>query len=251
MRDRTKFQIFRYFVILLMVPFVFSCTQPEGYGGTSGIQGILKTKYYNNDYSLLIREEVAVDEEVFILFGEDDFVGDRVVTSSTGAFEFPFLNEGDYRFYYMSEDSTTVSDDDITVIFDVALTPGETMNLDTIYQIKTLDFDDGTGKISGIVKVINYRNSTVWPDLQIKDITLAQDQEVYLIYGDHDYFDKRVDTNYDGYYEFSDLIPGEYTVFVYSEDIEGGTADIPIIETVTITTEGEEITLEEILIERL
>ena len=75
MNNKTKFQILRSLIIVLFVPFIFSCTQNEGYGGTSGIEGVLITKYYNDDYSLLIKEEAAIDEDVFILFGEDDFLG--------------------------------------------------------------------------------------------------------------------------------------------------------------------------------
>lgn len=251
MKRKVKFQIFRGLAILLMVPLFFSCTQTEGYGGTSGITGVLMTKYYNNDYSMLIREEVAVDEEVFILFGEDDFVGDRVTTSATGAFEFPFLNEGDYRLYYSSEDSTTVSDDNSSVIVDLTLASGKANDLGTIYRLKTLDFNDGSGKIGGYVSVINYKNDTFYPFLERKDSTLAQEQEVYLIYGDHEYYDERIRTNYDGYYEFNELIPGDYQVFVYSEDIKGGTEDIAIIESATITTEGEEVEVDHITIEQL
>jgi len=235
-----------------MVALISSCTQPEGYGGTSGIKGVLITKYYNNDYSMLIKEDAAVDEDVFVLFGEDDFIGDKVATSATGAFEFPFLNEGDYRLYYMSEDSSTVSDDESTVIIDLTLSSGKTNDLDKIYRLKTLDYNDGSGKISGTIKKINYTNESIWPhSVFIKDITMAQDEEVYLIYGDHDYYEERIRTNYDGSFEFDNLIAGEYTVFVYSDDVEnGGTADIVIKIPVTITREGEEITLEEITIEQ-
>ena len=251
MNNKTKFQILRTLIILLFVPLIISCTQNEGYGGTSGIEGVLMTKYYNDDYSILIKEEVAVDEDVFILFGEDDFLGDKVATSFTGAFEFPFLNDGDYILYYMSEDSTTATDDEKAVTMDLTLKSGKTDKLGTIYRIETLDFNDGSGKISGSVKVTNYKNSTFYPFLEIKDITWAQEQEVYLIYGDHDYYDERIRTNYDGSYEFTDLIPGNYTVFVYSEDITGGTEDIAISKDATITTEGEEIAVSLITIDKL
>ena len=244
-------KLFSRAIIILSIPILFSCTQNEGYGGNSGIKGVLMTKYYNDDYSLLIREEPAVDEEVFILFGEDDFVGDRVVTSVTGAFEFPFLNAGDYRLYYMSEDSTTKTDEETTVIIDLNLKMGKTADQGTIYRLETLDWDEGSSKISGIVEVINYKNDTFYPFLEIKDVTLAQEQEVYLIYGDHDYYDERIRTNFDGYFEFPDLIPGEYTVFVYSEDIAGGTEDKVISRSVTITNDGEEHQVEKMTIDQL
>lgn len=249
--SRIRNQIFRYLLISLFIPILFSCTQPEGYGGSSGIEGVLMTQYYNNDYSILISEEPAVDEDVFILFGDSDFLGDKVATSSTGAFEFPFLREGDYQLYFMSEDSSTVSDDEVVVIMDLNLQTGKVSDQGTIYRFETLDWDDGSAKLTGLVKVINYKNTTIYPFLEIKDISLAQELEVYLIYGDHEYYDDRIRTNYDGVFEFVDLIPGDYTVFVYSEDVTGGTEDIAIIKQATITTAGEVINMGEFTIEKL
>lgn len=248
---KLKSNLLKWAIALTIVPFLFSCTQPEGYGGSSTIKGVLMTKYYNDDYSLMIKEEPAVDEEVFILFGEDEFVGDRVVTSATGAFEFPFLNAGDYTLYYMSEDSTTMSDEQTTVIIDLNLEQGKSENQGTLYRVETLDFDDGSSKISGIVKVTNYKNDTFFPFLEVKDITLAQEQEVYLIYGDHEFYDERIRTNYDGYYEFNNLIPGSYKVFVYSEDLAGGTEDDIRMHELTISSDGEEYAVPEFNIDRL
>ena len=209
------------------------------------------TKYYNDDYSLLIRQEPAVDEDVFILFGDSDFVGDKVATSSTGAFEFPFLRDGDYQLYYMGEDATTASNEEQTVIVNLTLKSGKVSEQGTLYRNETLDFDDGSGKVSGVVKKINYKNTTAYPFLEVKDVTFAQELDVYLIYGDHEYFDEEIETNYDGYFEFSNLIQGDYTVFVYSEDVTGGTEDLVILKQGTITTAGEEIDLGEFTIERL
>ncbi|MCA1747248.1 MAG: hypothetical protein LC655_06095, partial [Bacteroidales bacterium] len=47
------------------------CESPEGYGGSSSISGKIITEYYNDDYSLFIRDEPSVDEEVFLLFGDN------------------------------------------------------------------------------------------------------------------------------------------------------------------------------------
>ncbi len=250
-KSSVKSYILRGLVFLLMLPFFYSCIQQEGYGGTSGIEGVLMTKYFNDDYSVLIKEEPAVDEDVFILFGEEDFLGDKVATSVTGAFEFPFLNEGDYRLYYMSVDTASVSNEEGTVIIDLSLKSGKTTDLDTIYRFEVLNFDDGSGKLSGVVKLINYKNDTFYPFLDVKDITFAQEQEVYLVYGDHEFYDERIRTNFDGYFEFDNLIPGDYSVFVYSEDITGGSQDIEIVKNATITEEGEAIDMGEFIIEKL
>jgi hypothetical protein len=46
----------------------------------------------------------------------------------------------------------------------------------------------------------------------------AADQDVYILYGDHVSPDDRVQTNYDGEYEFLYLRPGNYKVYVFSND---------------------------------
>ena len=46
----------------------------------------------------------------------------------------------------------------------------------------------------------------------------AADEDVYIIYGDHVSPGDRVQTNYDGEYEFLYLRPGKYKVYAFSKD---------------------------------
>ncbi len=227
------------------------CESPEGYGGSSSISGKIITEYYNDDYSLFIGEEPSVDEEVFLLFGDNDNVGDRVVTSLTGSFEFLYLRPGNYTIYFRGEDSTTLDRDQVPVSFDVELKAGEDVDLGELKEFKTLDFDDGTAKIYGVIMLINYKNSSVYPFLEIKDTSFAQEHEVYLTYRAHRFYDERIRTGHNGYFEFRELIPGDYEVFTYKEDVTGGTEDIPVINKVTITEPGQEVDLGVIYIEQL
>lgn len=228
-----------------------SCEQPEGYGGTSTIKGKLETNFYNEEYSILVNTEPAVDEEVFLLFGDSENVGDRVETSATGTFEFAFLNPGIYTIFYTSEDSAKHGNAEYPVNIQVELKAGEDFDLGTLQRLETVDFDDGSAKIFGVIRLINYKNSSEWPFLEVKDTSYAQEQEVYLVYNNRDFYDERIRTSYNGYFEFSNLIPGEYKIFTYSEDVTGGTEDIPVIKTVTITEENQEVDLGEIFIEQL
>ena len=235
---------------ILMFIGMHACEKDEGYGGGGQISGTLTKQVYNDDYSLLIRTEPAVDEEMFIVFGNKEVLGDRNFTSHTGAFEFKFLREGTYTLYYSSEDSSTAIDDNIEVLLEVKLGRDEHKDLGELIQFRTLDWDDGDATIRGVVKLINYTNESVWPNLVVKDISFAQEQEVYLTYGKHTYFDERIRTQYDGSFEFRNLIPGEYKVFLYSEDVTGGTEDITITKNVTITESEQLIDLGEIIIEK-
>ncbi len=46
----------------------------------------------------------------------------------------------------------------------------------------------------------------------------AADEDVYIIYGDHISPDDRVQTNYNGEYEFLYLRPGKYKIYAFSAD---------------------------------
>lgn len=73
-------------------------------------------------------------------------------------------------------------------------------------------------------------NSTIFGKIQ-KDIrivlsnpattqatVLAADQDVYIVYGDHTSPDDRIQTNFDGEFEFRNLRPGNYTIYTFSKD---------------------------------
>ena len=46
----------------------------------------------------------------------------------------------------------------------------------------------------------------------------AEDTYVYIVYGDNTGYDKRIKTDYNGYFNFNYLYPGNYTLYVYSFD---------------------------------
>ncbi|MFM1746331.1 MAG: hypothetical protein RLZZ630_2268, partial [Bacteroidota bacterium] len=72
----------------------------------------------------------------------------------------------------------------------------------------------GDASIYGKVFVKNY-NSTF---TQLVSSYYAADTYVYLIYGDDISYGERVKTDYEGEFEFKYLYPGDYRVYVYSDD---------------------------------
>lgn len=72
--------------------------------------------------------------------------------------------------------------------------------------------EGGRASISGKVFQVNYNASNI-----PVDSFYVGEQRVYLIYGDDASFSQEVRTNYDGTYLFNYLLPGDYTVFAYSE----------------------------------
>ena len=90
-------------VILGLV--AFSCKKDEGIGGTSSIKGKVIVRQYNSNFTNLIEQYYATDEDVFIIYGDDPVYGDKVTTSYDGTYEFNYLREGNYRIYAFSKDS--------------------------------------------------------------------------------------------------------------------------------------------------
>ncbi|MBN2236398.1 MAG: hypothetical protein JW729_02490 [Bacteroidales bacterium] len=237
--------------ILFIVLFTFSCTKTEGYGGRASISGTIVEQVYNDDFSLLIDEKKAMDEDVFIIFDNHETVNDKVVTNYEGKFAFEQLFPGNYKIYFYTQDPNSAYQNDIELLIDVDLAKNEQLDLGELIKKISIEYDKGSAKIKGRVYLINYYNSSNYPNLIVKDTSLAQDHDIYLTYGNHLYHDDKIETSFDGTFAFQNLIKGNYRIFLYSEDVQGNTADIVITKEVQITSEFEAIDLGDIYIEQL
>jgi hypothetical protein len=83
----------------------FSCEKEEGKGGTSSITGKVLIREYNTNFTFKIEEYYATDEDVFILYGDDEVYGDKTSTNPDGTYQFEYLREGNYTIFAYSEDS--------------------------------------------------------------------------------------------------------------------------------------------------
>ena len=238
--------------IFLCVALIFmtSCQKEAGFGGTGAIEGTIIEKFYNDDYSVLLYEKPAVDEEVFIQFGDEQVLGDRVFTSKSGTFRFEYLYPGAYQVYYRSEDPEAIPQDDWTTVHKVNLERGQELDLGQLEKVTALDYDDGSAVIRGVAWEVNYVNESRWPNLVVESEDYAYEQEVYLLYGDHTFYDERVRTQFDGTFEFSGLIPGDYLVFLYSEDVKRLTDKVVLQYEVSITEMDQVVDLGTITIEK-
>ncbi len=239
-----------FLLIALLGMLTVSCDKSEGLGGTGSIAGVIVEHFYNDDYSELLTSTPAVDEEVFILFGSDQTPGDRVNTGTSGDFRFDYLYPGTYQIYYRSDDSTTIVEDEWHMM-QVSLESGEKVVLGNLEKATKLDWDDGAAVISGVVKKIKYDNDSKWPNLVVEYMDFAHEHEIYITYGNHTFVDDRVRTQDNGYFEFKNLIPGKYRIFLYSEDVTKVTEHVVLEFQENITDFDQKVDLGEITIEAI
>ena len=73
--------------------------------------------------------------------------------------------------------------------------------------------EGGTGTIRGYVKLIHHPDD----DYQLNVDTLnAAKTDVFIVYGNDEFYGDDIETDPDGLYQFEYLTPGNYTVFAYS-----------------------------------
>jgi len=97
--------------------------------------------------------------------------------------------------------------------------------------------EGGTASINGQVMV-----SLVSDDFEKEYASFPEEQkDVYIIYGDDDYFSDKTETSYDGKYHFGYLRKGSYKIFAYSDDSSGASESgkIPVIQSVEVKKNGE------------
>ncbi len=240
------------FLTGLLVISLFSCTKDEGVGGKATIRGKVIVQDYNDDFSIMLSEYNAAEEDVYIIYGKDKTFGDQVETNYDGTFEFSYLLPGDYSIFIYSEDSSVNLLYDTVVIKNITISKkDDIIDAGTFVKINALDFDEGNSSISGRIYLVNYDQSTICTEYPVSDTSFAQEQEVYIVYGSHEFYDDRIRTHYDGTYKFSHLIKGIYKVYTYSEDISGATQMIPVIRQVEITKENQHIIIDDIYIEKI
>lgn len=89
--------------------------------------------------------------------------------------------------------------------------------------------EGGTGTVRGYVKLVQHPDD----DYQLSTDTInAAKTDVFIVFGDDDFYGDDTETNPDGLYQFNYLTPGNYTVYAYSTLATG--ERVAVSETVTL-----------------
>ena len=89
--------------------------------------------------------------------------------------------------------------------------------------------EGGTGTVKGYVKLINHPDDNYTLPADTID---AAKTDVFIVYGNSDFYGDDVETDDKGFYKFNYLTPGNYTVFAYSTLPSG--EKIPVTASISI-----------------
>ncbi|MEI7501682.1 MAG: hypothetical protein WCJ61_00205 [Paludibacter sp.] len=227
----TKYNLF---FLALATIFMFSCIDEEGEGGTSIVQGtVYKVIHHDDIYSFNADTILAPKENVYIVYGNDAIYGDKMETGYDGFYRFKYLTKGTYKVYAY----TTYPDlTKVPVIDTVTVTYGETKQVQNIYIHEGKSYE--TSYIKGIVKVKYYDKAF------ITGLIPANEVRVYIRVKGAAYHFNEIRTSSDGVFMFQHLSPGDYEVFVITEQA-GEKILIPVIKPVSIIEKGVIVTIPE------
>jgi hypothetical protein len=209
-------------ILVLFILFGFtSCEKGPGEGGTSTITGKVIAREYTNNYTILRGIFPATKEDVYIIYGNDlnEIYGDQMKTDLNGKYEFNYLQKGKYIIYAYSDDTTldyTASSQKLAVMTEVEITgKNQTVEASDLTIVRGSG-EKGSSSITGKIIVREYNG-----DFSVlRDIYPGAKEDVYLIYGDdsNEVYDKDMETDWNGKYEFEDLPKGKYIVYAFSKD---------------------------------
>jgi hypothetical protein len=96
-------------VFAIVIVFISSCKKQPGEGGFATIKGRLYVKNYDPTFTVLLSEHYLPGEFVYIIYGNENEVGDNIRTTNDGTFSFNYLRKGKYKVYAIGKDNTKPS----------------------------------------------------------------------------------------------------------------------------------------------
>lgn len=226
-----------FLVLLLFVPLFLltSCNRGEGIGGSSSIEGYVYNIVHQDDnFSFTVDTIPAVKEDVFLIYGTDDYFGDDVETDKDGRYRFDYLRSGTYVVYAYSEfaDKNKTKE----AVYQTVKVGGGLNKAPDIYIHTGKAY--GTSMIKGSVLARYYDNG------RKEDEGPGIGTRVYIKnYGEETHFDD-VRAGDQGVFIFQKILPGKYEVYTTTEDPDSERLD-PVYQIIEVTEAGKVYELEE------
>ena len=203
--------------ILLLVSVIgicVACAPDEGKGGLASIEGVVMTQNINSLQEKSGDLYPATDADVYISYGESGLADDKGRTGYNGKYKFSNLTKGDYTIFVYSDDTlSNTKYPKLTFSQKVSLDKKKSEAVaDTMIVYKHVDYDDGGGIVMGKAYQVLCKTSGV-----IVDTIFAQDEDVFIRYKNSNTVLKKIQVDYKGDFRLDNLIPGQYTLYMFSQ----------------------------------
>ncbi len=200
---------YSFFLAFLTLCIFFSCNKDEGMGGSSSLEGYVYNIIHKDDNFSFSKDTIpAVKEDVFLIFGDDNYFGEDTETNGEGMFRFDYLRKGTYTLYALSKYADGRSEAEYKTVH-----VGKGNN-------KAEDIYIHTGKAYGTAMIKGYVHALYYDKGERVASGPAVEKRVFINhYGEDTFFDD-VRVGDKGYFIFQKLIPGKYEIWVTTEDPE-------------------------------
>jgi hypothetical protein len=111
----------RIIILGLLIMGGVSCTKGPGPGGRATIKGRIFAKNLGSSLTVITDSGYLGNQNVYLSYGNNQSVADRVETSFTGDFEFLYLRPGDYTVFTYSKIPYGIDKLDSTVVLKVTI----------------------------------------------------------------------------------------------------------------------------------
>jgi hypothetical protein len=114
--------------------------------------------------------------------------------------------------------------------------------------------EGGTSSIIGSVYKISTYFNVLTQEVDTVFYQLDSGEDVYVIYSDNesDFYNDKIETNWNGQYRFEYLRKGDYTIFVYADstDILNISYDYPVFQHISVEANSSTYTLSDFIINK-
>ena|ERR1700758_4825843 len=98
--------LWKFLLLLTVFLAIHSCKKPAGPGGRASVEGKIYVRDFDKYATTKISEYYGAGESVYICYGNNEYVGNTIKTTTDGSFKFLYLNKGHYKVFANSRDTS-------------------------------------------------------------------------------------------------------------------------------------------------
>jgi len=207
-------KLYAYYLLLISIAcLTVACNKDEGLGGSCSLEGYVYEVRHNDDnFSFQTDTFPALDKDVFIEFGDDLSVGQRIRSGREGYFRFDYLRKGNYTVYALSE----FADGHKEAVISKVNVSDKLNRADTIFVHNGKA--SGTAMIRGSVMVRFFNQGIIVVDNTGKSLFPAVETRVFIKNKGEETAFNDVRVGDEGIFIFQKIQPGKsYEIFVSTE----------------------------------